>query len=814
MRILTSNLGKINIFVTFYNKNVHSTPFQRGNSFLVQPPRSIARTGRDLKSDPANQAFILSPSAVFDSILGIGGLMITTNLNGTWTLRPNSAGIAKNAPFFKTNESTSINIPGEIHQTLLEQHIIDDPYYAMNEKDALFVGQSDWIISRKFDFHPTGHKPLLILKEVDTVSTVCLNGIEVGHTDNFFARYVFDLSGALKDGENELSFHFESAERVATERFNASATPYPASEYPGGGKHANMIRKTQASFGWDWGINLQSMGILSDVVIEESEYGFLESWNCIPRLVDHNWICRVEIGYRAHRRADLPLEVEVAGRTERAIIRVNPVLKDYSFTFVIPEEDVERWYPAGYGKQHLYPLTITFGDNTDKRMIAFRTLVVRNEKRMGGKELTIVVNDKEIFCRGANWIPADAMPGRITKTRIIRLLTSAYEANMNMIRIWGGGRYECEDFYDTCDRLGLLIWHDLMFACATYPSDEWFLKNVKEELEYQIPRLKSHPSIALWCGDNECLGAIGWYEESKSNMPKYLVNYDRLNHGLEEECIKRLDPSRTFWPSSPCGGPGEFGDNWHMAGNGDMHYWNVWHEKRPFEDYFNVKPRFCSEFGYQSFPSLSTIMTYCPEEQLNLTSPIMEFHQKNDAGNSIILENFSRYFRFPTSFEKMLYLSQAQQAKAMNMAVSYWRSLQPYCMGTIIWQLNENWPVASWSAMDYTGKWKTLMYECKKFYAPITPLSYVKDDSLYVFAANDTDEPIEPKVSVKFSTFKGEKTKQMVFRPVVEPHTVAEICRVSLKKLKRTELFAYIKLSTPNLYKETMEFLAKPRNAH
>lgn len=737
--------------------------------------------------------------------------MSSIPLNGNWELHPVSNIINKKIPYFQENEYLNITIPGEVHQCLLDNKLIPDPYYGKNELDVIWLGLTEWKIKRNFNYSKSNKKALLVLKNIDTVSTVFINNKEVGKTDNFFSRFLFDITGELKDGENEICFVFESAEKVATSRAEKANMIYPYSEYPNGGKHRNFIRKTQCSFGWDWGLNLQGIGILNDIEIWESDSGYLKSWNCIPRLVDHNWICKLEIEYLAFRDDEINLEMELDKFKHETKIKTNVNQSEYSFTFVIAEEDVERWYPNGYGKPHLYPLLINFGEYSDKRMIGFRTLEVRNNVTFGGRELTVVVNDTEIFCKGANWIPQDGFLSRLNHARYIKILQSAQDANMNMIRVWGGGMYEREEFYDTCDRLGLLIWHDMMFACSTYPSEPWFLESVEQEVKYQIPRLKSHPSIALWCGDNEDIGAIGWYEESRKNPLKYMISYDRLNHGVLEKNIKALDPSRTFWPSSPCGGPGNYDDNWHVDGNGDMHFWNVWHEKRPFEDYYNVKPRFCSEFGYQSFPCISTIKTYCPEEQMNLTSPIMEHHQKNESGNSIILENFSRYFRFPTSFSNMIYLSQVQQALAISTAISYWRSLKPYCMGTLVWQLNDNWPVASWSSVDYYGKWKLLMYELKKLYARITPISFVKDNELFVYATNDTKESVEAKISIKFSTFKGEKIKNMVYRPILEPESVTLIATVNLKDIKTEDTFAYVKLSTSKLYRENMNFLTKPK---
>ena len=735
-------------------------------------------------------------------------------LDGKWSLRPaDNAAISRNTAFFSENEKLEMNLPGDVHSTLLERGIIKDPYYAKNELEMLWVGQNGWNLSRDFSYEKEEGRVILSLTRVDTVCSVFLNGKEVGRTDNFFARWDFDVTDTVKDGENHIEFRFESAEKLALKRNSELAYPIPCSLYPNGSPHRNLVRKTQCHAGWDWGPCIMAVGVYDPIKLISVKELSVTSWNCIPTLKDHSWICRVEVTARVFEECDVDFNIAVAGRKEHTITHVRPGEENYSFTFVIPEEDVELWWPAGQGGQHLYPLDISFGDFSDKRMIAFRTLTIKNTVTMGGKELTVSVNGKDIFMKGMNWIPMDALPSRITTSRYIRLLQSVSDANMNMVRIWGGGFYENEAFYDTCDRLGILIWHDLMFACSTYPSDEWFLRSVEKELEYQILRLKSHPSIALWCGNNEDLGALTWYEESVKNRDRYVMDYDRLNEGVCGRLVRKLDPSRIFWPSSPCAGPGDFSDNWHTDGAGDMHFWSVWHEGAPFEKYRTVKPRFCSEFGYQSFPSLSTVKGYCPEEDLNLTSPVMEHHQKNPRGNSIILENFSRYFRFPDTLEKMLYLSQAQQAWAMQTACEYWRSLRPYCMGTLIWQLNDNWPVASWSAVEYSGKWKLMMYHARNFFAPIAPIGYVEDGKLRVFVTNDTDREEEVKVSVKFSTYRGEKVRQHVFRVIVPPQSVYPVTESDLTGIKPETTFAYIKVSTPTIYREAQIFLTEPKNS-
>ena len=319
-----------------------------------------------------------------------------------------------------------------------------------------------------------------------------------------------------------------------------------------------------------------------------------------------------------------------------------------------------------------------------------------------------------------------------------------------------------------CDRKGILIWHDCMFACSTYPADKEFLDNVRLEIRHQIRRLSHHPAIALWCGNNENLGAITWYEESRKNRDLYVVDYDRLNEQTVGDEVRKNDPSRLWWSSSPCSGDNDFADNWHSDGRGDMHYWSVWHEKKPFEAYYDITPRFVSEFGYQSLPSLSETRTFADEKtDFNITSPVFEFHQRSPGGNSIIFENFARYFRVPASFRYMLYLSQVQQALAIKTAVNYWRSLKPVCMGAIIWQLNDLWPVASWSSIEYSGKWKLLHYAAERFFAPISLSLFKKDDTIQCFAINDTDISVPASLQISYMDFEGKKLHENSFENIV-----------------------------------------------
>jgi beta-mannosidase len=369
--------------------------------------------------------------------------------------------------------------------------------------------------------------------------------------------------------------------------------------------------------------------------------------------------------------------------------------------------------------------------------------------------MAIEVNGRPIFLKGANWIPQDALPSRWTEAGARSLLDQAVAANMNCIRVWGGGRYESDGFYDYCDEKGILVWQDFMFACATYPSTPEFLAEVDAEARAQIRRLKHHPCIALWCGNNEDLGAIGWYEESRANPTRYVVDYDRLNEGVLGRAVRELDPGRPWWPSSPSAGPGDYSDNWHADGAGDMHYWSVWHEGKPFSAYLDVRPRLCSEFGFQSLPSPEAVAAFAGPEDLNVTSPVMEHHQRHPKGNELIMTTMLRYFRMPRGFDETLYLSQAQQALAIKTAVDYWRSTTPRCMGALYWQLNDVWPCASWSSLEYGGRWKLLHYEARRFFAPAAPFAYLKNGALYAGASYDGPGRYRGRLRLRLLSFDG-----------------------------------------------------------
>jgi beta-mannosidase len=661
------------------------------------------------------------------------------DLSGTWRLESGDGRI-----------TAAIALPGDVHSALIAAGIVADPYVGRNELDARWVADTDWLIWREFDHAGAASAAwYLDLEGIDTVAEVSLNGTRVLEAQNCFRRYRPEVTGALQQGRNTIAILIRSATKAANDLAERQPFPIPFSAncpIPNG----NMLRKPACHFGWDWNLAIAPLGIYGRIALKPLQRARIEH---VEVAQDHHddgsTTVAAAITFYAAQAGTVPLLVNFAGeeRAVEVVASAGETRHVEYFTVAKPQ----LWWPAGSGAQTLYPLEVQCDGDVVRRHIGLRKLELVTDPDAVGARFAFRVNGREIFCRGANWIPADALPSRATPQLTRKLLEAAVAGNMNMLRIWGGGFYEQDFFYDLCDELGLLVWQDFMFACNLYPSTPEFLAEVRAEVDYQVRRLGSHASIALWCGDNELIGALTWFEESRKNRDRYLVNYDRLNRTIEE-AARAADPDLIWWPSSPSPGKLSFGDAWHDDSSGDMHFWSVWHEGRDFEHYRDVRPRFCSEFGFQSFPSVPVIRGFAGEEDWNVVSPVMEWHQKNAGGNARIAETMMRYFRFPEGFGNFVYLSQVQQALAIGTAVAWWRSLKPHCMGTLYWQLNDTWPVASWSSLDHGGGWKLLHYAARRFFSPVA--AFIVPDKAAgdaaIVAVNDTGVAVlvEAEVSV------------------------------------------------------------------
>ena len=654
----------------------------------------------------------------------------------------------------------ALTLPGDGIDALFKAGAIADPYWGRNEFGLRWICQRDWVARRVFEVARVDQ--VLVLSMLDTVAEVRVNGVLVLASDNMFRSYRVDVSRALKLGENEVAITFrspavEAAKRQAAQRY---FVPFSANNTPI--HNGNMLRKPSCDFGWDWNIALATFGLYGDVYLEPKGAR-------IASLVIS----------QAHSpgRAVVTVEaaVEGAGEVEfalcGALARV-PVVAGKAVAALTVENPV-LWWPAGQGAQVLHELTVTLGDRVERRRIGLRSAELITEKDAAGLGFKVRINGLDVFCKGANWIPQDALAGRINEGDTRGLLQSAVDANMNMLRVWGGGRYEASWFYDLCDEMGLMVWQDFMFSCHIYPADESFLADVAIEVHEQALRLNHHASIALWCGDNELIGALTWFPETRANRDLYLVGYDRLNRTIEA-ALKAAVPGAVWWPSSPSPGPMDFGDAWHDDSKGDMHFWSVWHEGRDFDHYRDVSPRFCSEFGFQSYPSLDVIKRFAGPKDFNIAAPVMESHQKNAGGNARIAETMFRYFRFPVDFENFVYMSQVQQGLAIKTAVTHWRSLKPHCMGTLIWQLNDTWPVCSWSSLDHGGGWKLLHHMTREFYAPVIVTAVPGPDAFTLRAVNDTQVEVVLELDVYAAAMDG-TVRLLGSHPV----TVGPVCAVT-----------------------------------
>ena len=650
--------------------------------------------------------------------------MTLTDLHGDWSL-------ADHAKDF----SCTLCLPGDGISALHTAGLIPDPYFGRNEYDLRWICERDWVATRTFDLDDVAAD--LVLSRMDTVVTVRVNDTVVLEADNAFRDYRVALSDVAKPGSNTISLTFHSPVAAGKALYDAHDFEIPWSwncPIP----YSNFLRKPSCDAGWDWNIALSTFGVYGDMRIEPAQAARIDRLEIHQ---DHS--DGVNLHVKAHvMNHDDTVTLEFDGHS----VGIRPV--HGVCTFSVPIKNPKLWWPAGQGDQPLYDLTVTAGTATAKRRIGLRQMELISEKDEAGLSFKFRINGRDVFCKGANWIPADALPSRISDAKTRDLLQSAVDANMNMVRIWGGGRYEPTSFYDTCDELGLLVWQDFMFACNLYPSDRDFLANVKAEVRDNVARMHHHACLAVWCGDNELVGALGWYDCSKTDRDRYLVNYDRLNRAIEDT-LYETDPYAIWWPSSPTQGPLNFGDSWHDDGSGDMHFWSVWHEGRDFDHYRDVAPRFCSEFGFQSYPTMNAIRSFTDPDDRNIAAPVLESHQKNEGGNARIAETMFRYFRWPEKFDDFVYVSQVQQALAIKTAVTHWRSLKPRCMGTLIWQLNDTWPVCSWASLDYGGDWKLMHHAAKAFYAPVICTAVPAGGSVTIWAVNDLAMPAEVTVKLR-----------------------------------------------------------------
>jgi beta-mannosidase len=652
-------------------------------------------------------------------------------------------------------------VPGCVHTDLLANKLIEDPFYRDNEQKLQWIGKTDWEYRASFDVPASMLKRRhleLVFEGLDTYAQVFLNERPVLDADNMFRTWRVDVSSALKVGANTLRIHFRSPINEILPLMSKLGYELPASNDQGE-KTSPHTRKAPYQYGWDWGPRFVTSGIWKPVA--------LEAWD-EARLGDLH-ITQNQLSKDA---AQLTAEVEVvsSGALDAVLVVEDPADKHITarqsvklsaganrFALKVSIPNPRLWWPAGMGEQTLYTLRarlLVGGKATDEgsTRVGLRTLELRQRPDEDGKSFTFVINGVPVFAKGANWVPADSFPTRVTRERYRRLLESARDANMNMLRVWGGGFYESDDFYELCDELGLMVWQDFMFACSMYPGDEKFLDSVRAEAEDNVKRLRNHPSIVIWVGNNEVETAWqhwGW----KQQLPaKLWDDYKKIFHGVLPEVIAALDPSRPYWPSSPSSNLEEDSDSQRM---GDVHYWEVWHAAKPFTEYERQHPRFMSEYGFQSFPSIETVNAYTIPSDHDIGSPVMLAHQKHPRGNQLIREYMLREYPEPKDFESFLYASQVLQAEGIRVGAEHLRRIMPHNMGSLYWQLDDCWPVASWSSVDYFGRWKALQYYARRFYSPVLVSPHAEGGNINFHIVSDKAEATPAELVVTLLDFDG-----------------------------------------------------------
>ena len=710
---------------------------------------------------------------------------------------PDRGGLSLNDGWVVTRENgdeqLTVDFPSDIHSALLKEGLIEDPYWRDREASLDWVHESTWVAERTFELSKLSKGPrILSLENVDCQAVVSLNGVELATLCNRFRRHDLDVTDTLRPAENRLQIRFLSNSATAREKADAFPFPVPHIAWNNRIPHYNFLRKPQCDAGWDWNIALSPLGVYGDIWLRETNPTLLSDVTVQQR----HELGRVSVTAVLHITCNAPsttfARMKIGEQREEREVTLFPGTHD--ITLEIEIADPQLWWPVGHGTQTMYDLEVELGGSVLTRRIGLREITLVTDTDEIGAKFGFRVNGRDIFMRGANWIPADALPGRATPEAVADLLDSAVMANMNMLRIWGGGTYEPDWFYEMCSERGILIWQDFMFACNLYPSsDRAWLDEVRTEARQNVRRLSAHPCMALWCGDNELVGAIGWFDESRNDRDRYLAMYARLNSALEE-IVEDAATDIPWWPSSPCAGHLNYGDSWHDDTSGDMHFWDVWHEAKDFEHYRNVRPRFCSEFGFQSFPSPALIRTFTEEGDRNVSSKVMDVHQRNDGGNSRIVETLTRYFRFPDSFDEMCWLSQVSQGLAMKTAIEFWRSSKPRTMGTLYWQLNDTWPVASWSSLEYGGNWKLTQYLARRFYDPVLVTAQPDHErgEIVILAVNDTPETVSLDVVAMQVDVAGPMAEVADWAVVCPPEGAVEIARVDADRLADQELLSLV----------------------
>ncbi|KAI4572553.1 hypothetical protein MJG53_006053 [Ovis ammon polii x Ovis aries] len=713
---------------------------------------------------------------------GFATAVVSISLRGNWKIHNGNGSLQLPAA-----------VPGCVHSALFNKRIIKDPYYRFNNLDYRWIALDNWTYIKKFKLHSDmseWNKVNLVFEGIDTVAVVLLNSVPIGKTDNMFRRYSFDITHTVK-AMNIIEVRFQSPVIYANQRSERHTAYWVPPNCPppvqDGECHVNFIRKMQCSFGWDWGPSFPTQGIWKDVRIEAYNICHLNYFMFTPIYDNYmeTWNLKIESSF------DVVSSKLVSGEAIVAIPELNIQQRNNIelrhgertvklFVKIDKAVIVETWWPHGHGNQTGYNMTVTFELDGGLRFeksakVYFRTVELVEEpiQNSPGLSFYFKINGLPIFLKGSNWIPADSFQDRVTSDMLRLLLQSVVDANMNALRVWGGGIYEQDEFYELCDELGIMIWQDFMFACALYPTDQDFMDSVREEVTHQVRRLKSHPSIITWSGNNENEAALmmGWYDTKPGYLHTYIKDYVTLYVKNIRTIVLEGDQTRPFIVSSPTNGVKTTAEGWLSPNPYDLNYGDI-----HFYDYMSdcwdwrtfPKARFVSEYGYQSWPSFSTLEKVSSEEDWSYESSFALHRQHLINGNSEMLQQIELHFKLPNSadqlrrFKDTLYLTQVMQAQCVKTETEFYRRSRNeivdgkgHTMGALYWQLNDIWQAPSWSSLEYGGKWKMLHYFARRFFAPLLPVGFEDKDVLFIYGVSDLPSDHQMMLTVRVHTWSS-----------------------------------------------------------
>lgn len=683
---------------------------------------------------------------------------------------------------YEEHKNLDCTAPCSMYSVLFDHKIIDDPFYGLNEREYQYLSGKDCRFVCEFDVDEnTLAKEYLELTflGLDTICQISLNGSLLDNVMNMHRAYTYDVKSLLKVGKNTLELDFSSPTEYFEKMNNKHWLWTNGDTLPG----ACHLRKAFYMSGWDWGPTLPDMGIFRPVVLDAYDGDKID--DVYVRQFHNNGEVTLEISVETKHNKGYDLTASIDGKEVKLVGGKGKIKID----------NPKLWWVRGYGEQYLYELCVTMQNNgktidTNTQNIGLRTLTVSTKKDATGSEFCFVINGVKIFSMGANYIPQDNLLSRINPQRTEDLIKTAVDANFNTLRIWGGGYYPEDEFYDICDKYGIIVWQDFMLACVQV----WLTKDMKKqyiaEAEYNVKRLRNHPSLALLCGNNEMeTGVIHWNVGTNQRIKEdYIELYERI---FPEICDE-LCPDTFYWPASPSSGGGF--DDPDCETRGDAHYWMVWHGGIPFTDYRKHKFRFCSEYGFEAFPSIKTLREVCPEDQLNAFSRVVENHQKCKAGNRKILMYLADNYLYPLDFETLVYASQLLQADAIKYGVEHFRRNRGYCMGSLYWQFNDCWPVASWSSVDSNLRYKALHYAAKKFYAPVEMGLFLEGEKLTVNISNETMKDFEGEVRLYVATSDLAVKKEYIEKVSVDSLKTKDVLAINVDMTDKYNTFLYADL--------------------